>query len=66
MADVVRIVRFLNVLFGLFVAGSLCPALFINVLIIGVLLAGLSIPRGRILEEYGEWKLYTMILRVEI
>lgn len=64
MAEVVRIVRFLNVLFGLFVTGSLwfttqsAPRLFMIGLIIGVLVVGLSIPRGRKLEEFGAWEKY--------
>lgn len=64
MAEVVRVVRFLNIAFGLFVGISLwftmqsAPALFIIGLIIGVALVPLSLPRGRKLEEYGEWEKY--------
>ena len=62
MAEVARPVRFLNVPFGLAVAVS--PFLFeggtpvatVAAVIIGVALAGLSLPRGtRSEEHYGGW-----------
>ncbi len=60
MAEPVRIGRFLNAPVGLWIAAS--PVLLggqivdiVNGLVVGALVAGLSLPRGPIRERYGTW-----------
>jgi hypothetical protein len=64
LAEVTRVVRFVNVLLGLWViaapwllAGAVGLAVWNN-LIVGVALIALSIPRRRIDERYGGWEQY--------
>ncbi|GAB3559915.1 vitamin K epoxide reductase family protein [Spirosoma fluminis] len=64
MGEVLRIGRYLNVLLGLAAAGGIWftgnapTALAINCLVVGLLLAGLAVPRGQITEHYGSWDKY--------
>ena len=64
MGEVVRTGRFLNVLFGLAVAiwpwflSDSNLALNISSAVSGLLVAGLSIPRGTVKESYGTWDKY--------
>lgn len=64
MAEPLRMGRYLNILLGLLVAVSLwftnssTLALSIIGLVIGLTVAGLSIPRGPVKEEYGSWGKY--------
>lgn len=64
MGEIVRIGRYLNVLVGLAVAAWIwfVPdnnlALSISTTVTGVLVAALSIPRGKITESYGLWDKY--------
>ncbi|HEV2294735.1 MAG TPA: vitamin K epoxide reductase family protein [Tepidisphaeraceae bacterium] len=61
MAEVVRTARYLNVLLGLWLIGS--PFMLsganaggtINGVIVGLLIAALSLPRGRVQERYASW-----------
>jgi SPW repeat-containing protein len=61
MAEVTRALRFVNVLAGIWVAGS--PWLVggasgfarWNAVITGLALALLSLPRGKVKEKYGRW-----------
>lgn len=62
MAEVTRAGRFLNVLLGMWVAlspwlldGATARAHW-NAVIVGVLIAAVSIPSGRIRERYGNWQ----------
>lgn len=64
MGEVVRTGRYLNVLFGLavavwpwFVADSNL-ALNVSSAVSGLLVAGLSLPKGLIREKYGFWDKY--------
>ena len=64
MAEVARAGRFLNILFGAWivvapfiVSGAGTNATISNI-ICGLLIIGLSIPRGAIREEYGNWNPY--------
>lgn len=61
-AEVARVVRFINVLLGVWVAlspwilsGAGGAAVWSNA-IVGALLVASSIPRGRILQRYGTWE----------
>jgi hypothetical protein len=63
-AEVVRTTRFFNVLLGLWLLlapwvleGSTTGSALNNV-IFGLVLVGLSIPRGKVLERYGTWDRY--------
>jgi hypothetical protein len=64
MGEVVRIGRYLNVLIGLAVAvipwflQDSTLALNISGTITGLMVAGLSIPLGRVTEKYGLWDQY--------
>lgn len=64
MGEIVRIGRYLNVLVGLAVAAWIwfVPdnnlALSISTTVTGLLVAALSIPRGKITESYGLWDKY--------
>lgn len=61
MAEVVRIARYLNVLLGLWLVAA--PFLMsgsnagasINGVVVGLIVAALSVPRGRVNERYGRW-----------
>lgn len=64
MAEVVRVGRFLNVLLGVgiavtpwLLAGATSGAQWNN-LVVGIALVLLTIPRGRIREQYGTWNRY--------
>ena len=62
-AEVARVTRFFNVLLGLLLAASpfvfeaSAAAMFASVAL-GMLLVGLSIPRGKIKATYGDWDNY--------
>ena len=63
-AEVVRALRLLNVAAGLAIAGLVLltdppTAYAAAVIATGVGLAALSVPRGRIVERYGDWRLLT-------
>jgi hypothetical protein len=65
-AEVVRVGRFVNVLFGAWIvvapwllSGASSTARW-NAAIVGVALIALSIPRGRIAERYGSWDRYVV------
>lgn len=64
MAEVTRSLRFFNILLGIWIAIS--PILlegetsigYFNDIGVGILIAILSLPRGRVNEEYGSWNRY--------
>ena len=62
-AEVARVTRFFNVLLGLLLAASpfvfeaSAAAMFASVAL-GMLLVGLSIPKGKIKATYGDWDNY--------
>ncbi len=64
MAEVGRAVRFINVLFGIwlviapFVLNGFTTGAIINGIIAGIVLILLSFPRGKIRENYGGWNDY--------
>jgi hypothetical protein len=63
-AEVVRSLRFLNVAAGLGIAGLVFltdpdAGYAAAVVITGLAIAALSVPRGRITEDYGDWHLLT-------
>lgn len=64
MAEVIRAGRFVNVLFGAWLAiapwvlAGATPAARWNGVIAGVILVVLSLPRGRVAERYGSWDPY--------
>jgi uncharacterized membrane protein len=65
MAEPVRLLRYGNVLTGLwllvtpwFLAGA-TTASVINSLLVGVILIALSIPRGQVMQRYGGWVRWT-------
>lgn len=64
MAEVGRVVRFINILFGAWIiiapwllSGSVATAEWSN-LLVGVALILLSLPRGRVRGRYGSWQAY--------
>lgn len=66
MAEVGRAIRFINILFGVWVvlapwllAGAGTGARW-NDVIVGLVLILLSIPRGRVRERYGNWQPYVV------
>jgi uncharacterized membrane protein YczE len=64
MGEPLRIGRYLNALLGLTIAvavwfaGDPPTAFQINSVIIGILVALLGLPRGRIVESFGSWDKY--------
>ena len=64
LADVGRIARFINVLFGAWLiaapwlVGGGTTAATLSGLVVGALLIALSLPRGPVRESYGSWNRY--------
>jgi hypothetical protein len=63
MAEVVRAMRLLNIVAGLLIAGTVFltgpdAAYAAAIVITGVVVALLSMPRGRVREQYGDWDRY--------
>ncbi len=64
MAEVVRPVRFVNVLFGLWLVAApwllagATTGLKVNDVVAGLALIALSLPRGSVRERYGGWQRY--------
>lgn len=66
MGEPARVVRFLNIPLGVWTAGApwlLAGSAMIatwNSVLVGILLLGLSIPRGPITDHYGTWQRYVV------
>jgi uncharacterized membrane protein len=64
IAEVARPVRFLNILFGVwlvtapFLLAGFTPAAFVNGIVVGFALIILSFPRGKIRGRFGSWQPY--------
>jgi len=66
MAEVGRAIRFINILFGVWIVvapwlltGAATGARW-NDVIVGLALILLSLPRGRVRERYGNWQPYVI------
>ncbi|MFZ0388851.1 MAG: vitamin K epoxide reductase family protein [Calditrichia bacterium] len=64
MGEVVRSLRFFNLLLGAvlvigpWLLGGAATAGMISDILVGLLVIGLSLPRGRVREQYGSWNRY--------